>query len=119
MLRTIVLGHQFHALLLNFDAVHTNVRDGEITYLNQLRTTRDGDWPYVGVSHLVRSAAGDPEAFVFNYEGAPEIHVAFSDWRDADGERLPFHIVINDGSNAFDYSFTVIDTQAAAPDWAE
>jgi hypothetical protein len=119
MLRTIVLGHQFHALLLNFDAVHSNARVGEIAYGGERRATRDGDWPYGGVSHLVLGAVPDrPTAFVFNFSGAPEIRVAFSDWRDAGGETLPFHIVIDDGSNTYDYSFTVIATDASAPDWA-
>lgn len=119
MLRTIVLGHQFHALLMNFDAVHGDIRDGEIEYAGERRATRDGDWPYGGVSRLVRTSAGDgADAFVFNYSGAPEIRVAFSDWRDAAGEILPFHIVIDDGSNTYNYSFTVVATDAAAPDWA-
>lgn len=118
MLRTIVLGHQFHALLMNFDAIHSNLRAGEIEYAGERRASRDGDWPYGGVSHLVPGATPDrPTAFVFNYSGAPEIHVAFSDWRDAGGEALPFHIVIDDGSNTYNYSFTVIATDAAAPDW--
>ncbi|QGZ95716.1 hypothetical protein [Terricaulis silvestris] len=119
MLRTIVLGHQFRALLLNFDAIHNNLRAGEIEDAGERRATRDGDWPYGGVSHLVLGAAPDrPTAFVFKYTGAPEIRVAFSDWREAGGETLPFHIVIDDGSNRYDYSFTVIATDAAAPDWA-
>jgi hypothetical protein len=120
MLRTIVLGHQFHALLLNFDAIHTNLRVGEIEYAGERRATRDGDWPYGGVSHLVLGATPDrPTAFVFNYSGAPAIRVAFSDWREAGGGVLPFHIVIDDGSNRYDYSFTVIATDAAPPDWAD
>jgi hypothetical protein len=118
MLRTIVLGHQFHALLLNFDAIHSNVRDGEIDYAGERRATRDGDWPYGGVSRLI-SGAERAEAFVFDFEGAPEIRVTFSDWRDEGGEMPPHHMVIDDGSNTYDYSFTVIDTDAQAPDWAD
>jgi hypothetical protein len=118
-LRTAVLGHQFHALLLNFDTIHSNVRTGEIEFAGERRATRDGDWPYGGVSHIVLGTAPDrPMAFVFNYAGAPEISVAFSDWRAVGGETLPFHIVIDDGSNRYDYSFTVVATDAAAPDWA-
>lgn len=118
MLRTIVLGHQFHALLLHFDAIHGNVRGGEVRYAGHRRVTSVGDWPYGGTSKLVRTASGSAEAFVFNYEGAPEIRVALSDWRDVGGGALPFRMAIDDGSNVYDYSFTAIETNATAPDWA-
>src|SRR5262249_23108343 len=91
MLRTIVLGHQVHALLLHFDTIPANVRDGEAEFGGARRATRDGDWPYGGVVQLVQAAnGGHPEGFVFHPAGAPEIRIAFSDWR---GE-LPFHMVI-------------------------
>lgn len=115
MLRTIVLGHQFHAVLVKFDTVLTNVRDGTVDYAGERRTTREGDWPYGGTVRLVQSASGGhPEAFLFNMTGAPEIRVTFSDWR---GD-LPFHMTIDDGSNSYEYTFTAVTLDAPAPDWA-
>lgn len=115
MLRTIVLGHQFHAVLTRFDTVLSNARSGEIEYAGERRATREGDWPYGGTVRLVQSAnGGHPEAFLFNMTGAPEVRVVFSDWRGA----LPYHLVIDDGSNSYDYTFTAVRLDAAAPDWA-
>lgn len=119
MLRTVVLDHQFHALLLHFDAIHGNVRNGEVEYAGQRRAARVGDWPYGGTSQLVPTASGRVEAFVFNYEGAPEIRVALADWRAVGGAALPFRMSIDDGSNIYDYSFTTIETDATTPDWAD
>ncbi len=114
MLRTIVLGHQFHAVLTRFDTVLSNVRSGEVEYAGEQRATREGDWPYGGTVRLVQPADSDhPEAFLFNMTGAPEIRVTFSDWR----RDLPFHMVIDDGSNSYDYTFTAVTLDAPAPDW--
>jgi hypothetical protein len=116
MERTVVLGHQFHAILLNFDEIAISARDGETTFAGETRRMREGYWPHgEGTARIVYASAGaEPEALVFNFAGVPEITVTLADWR----EDLPYRLTINDGSHTFDYTFTAIEQNAARPDWA-
>jgi hypothetical protein len=109
MLRTIVLGHQFHALLMNFDSIAANVHDEG--------SARVGDWPYGGTLRMTRSGAR-AEGFVFNFAGAPEIRVTFSEWGIVNGVDTPFHMRIEDGSDTYEYAFTRVERTGSRPDWA-
>lgn len=116
MQNTIVLGHQFHAVLLHFDNIVISAHDGETTFAGETRRMREGYWPYgEGTARIVYAASGDrAEALVFNFAGVPEITVGLEAWR----EDLPYRLIINDGANTFAYTFTAIERNAARPDWA-
>lgn len=116
MQSTIVLGHQFHAILLHFDDIAISAHDGETTFGGETRRMREGYWPYgEGTARIVYAASGDQaEALVFNFAGVPEITVGLEAWR----EDLPYRLIINDGSHTFAYTFTAIERNAARPDWA-
>lgn len=120
MLRTVVLGHQFHALLFEFESTMRNVRDTHVLFAGENQRARVGDWPLGnGVATLVLDPAGErPVGLVFAFNGMPEIKVAFSDWRQESGRAAPHRLTIDDGSRTFDYTFTQVTTGADRPDWA-
>jgi ketosteroid isomerase-like protein len=119
MERTLTLGHQFHALLLHFDDLVRNPRDANVTFRNEARRARVGDWAYGdGEAQLVFNAAGTrPEALIFSFPGAAPIEMVFSNWRRAGGVQLPHRLAIDDGRRQFDYRFTRIALEAHSANW--
>jgi hypothetical protein len=118
MLRTVVLGHQFHALLLHFDGILSNVREQEVVYNGRTHRARDGAWPFGEGAARLLIADERPVGMVFNFAGVPEITVMLDDWRVANGTSLPHHLTIDDGTRSFDYSYTEIAPAAQRPAWA-
>jgi hypothetical protein len=54
------LGHQFHAFLLYFNDIVSNVqRNGEVVFEGEIHRATSGDYPYGGTVHLVQ---GDDES---------------------------------------------------------
>jgi ketosteroid isomerase-like protein len=118
--RTLTLGHQFHALLLNFDGLVGNARTADVSYRGATRIARVGDWPYgQGEVQLIMNRANTrPDALMMMFPGmGARIEIAFSNWRRVNGTSLPHRLSINDGSRTFDYRFTRIQTAPVSPNW--
>jgi ketosteroid isomerase-like protein len=111
------LGHQYHALLLEFDDIVDNVRQASnIEFGGELREARSGDYPYGGTVHLVQGEdASRPAGLRFDFPGNTVILAAFLDWREQDGMSLPRHVRIDDGERTFDYRYTSIAVTSGSP----
>ena len=113
------LGHQFHAFVLHFEDVVTNVRrHNDILFDNETRQAVSGDYPYGGVVHLIQ---GDdemrPAGLLFEFPENKVISVKFDDWRDTGEVRLPYQLQIDDGERIFDYHYTEISVTPRSPLW--
>jgi hypothetical protein len=113
------LGHQYHALLLEFDNIATNVReDTQVEFAGDMRTATSGDYPYGGTVHLVRGEdASRPAGLRFDFPDDNVIVASFLDWRETDDRVLPHHVRVDDGERTFDYRYTRVDISRASPLW--
>lgn len=112
------LGHQFHAYLLYFDEIVSNIRaTSDIQFRGGTYQATSGDKPGSGIAHLIAGDdPGRPVGLLFDNE---DISIAFSffDWRELDGESIPFHVQIDDGERIFDYRYSSIDLEPKSPLW--
>ena len=113
------LGHQYHALLLEFDDIAANVReDSQVEFAGEMRAAASGDYPYGGTVHLVRGEDASRAAGLrFDFPEDTLIFASFLDWREQEDRLLPYHIRIDDGERTFDYRYTNIDIAEESPLW--
>ncbi|MEM8816446.1 MAG: hypothetical protein AAGE85_11500 [Pseudomonadota bacterium] len=113
------LGHQYHALLLYFDDVMSNVRAVDsVRFRQQSRAAFVGDYPFGGTAYLVLENGGEKALGLrFDFPDIPTIEVMFDDWREVDGRSLPFLARIDDGNLVFDYRYTSIEISEQPPTW--
>jgi len=102
----IVLGHQFHAQILFFDRLNGPLEPGPESACGEGRcrslTGANGN------SLAIDMKTGLPVEFIIPREGEPDVRSTFSEWREVDGVRLPFHVTIDDGSRLFEYTFATV-----------
>ncbi len=111
------LGHQFHALLIHFDSVMTDIAKTTVELDNRTWQARSGSIPHGGTVTLIGSDLEQPAGMRFEYPQTPVIDVRYSDWRDTGDRSLPWQITIDDGSRTFDYRFTEISIADQIPLW--
>lgn len=117
--KSFALGHQYHALLLQFEALAVAVgRTPDVSFDGAVRTAISGEYPHGGRIHLVD---GDdrrrPEGFVFEFPESPRIEVRFDDWRRLGDSDVPFRLQIDDGQRVFDYRYTDIEIARGNAGW--
>ncbi len=100
---TIVLGHQFHAQLLQFEKLNGPLtepalvdRDG----VQCLATTSEKDQTL-----FVDAETKQAVALVYARETEPDIEMTFGDWRQVQGIDLPYLVIIDDGERVFRYQY--------------
>lgn len=112
-----VLSHQFHALLLDFDALNdgadvTPTPPGTCDCID--RTGRRAA-PGLGIEALVLRTArhgGMARGMLVRRSGKPAITMTFADWRPVAGRSLPFRIDLQDEALRFTFRFrdvTILD----------
>ena len=112
------IGHQFHAILLRFDEVVTEVSSGEDLFDGEPHTVRSGNGPFGGMIGLVLSDDEDePAGLLFELPGAPRIEARFSGWRAFGEHRLPSVILIDDTEREFEYRYSDITVEDQDPLW--
>jgi hypothetical protein len=113
------LGHQYHALLLEFDAIAGNIRNSaQVEFDGELREATSGDYPYGGTVHLIRGEEESrPAGMRFEFPEDTVIQTWFLDWRAHGNTLLPYHVRIDDGERTFDYHYTSIDISSESPLW--
>jgi hypothetical protein len=113
------LGHQYHALLLEFDNIAANVReDSQVEFVGEMHAAASGDYPYGGTVHLVQDKdASRPAGLRFDFPDDNVIVAAFLDWREVDGGMLPYHVRVDDGERTFEYRYTSIGIAPRLPSW--
>ncbi len=113
------LGHQYHALLLFFDEISSNVRRTDrIPFAGVARSGLIADFPSGGRILLVD---GDhqhrPAGFVFELPDHERFAAEFADWRQLGELDLPFSVQIDDGERTFHYRYTEIEVGSRNPLW--
>lgn len=113
------LGHQYHALLMEFDIIAANVGEGsKVEFDGEMREATSGDYPYGGTVHLVRGEdESRPAGLRFDFPEDTVIIASFLDWREQNDRVLPYHIRIDDGERTFDYRYSSISISTASPLW--
>ena len=113
------LGHQYHALLLEFDTIVGDVREGSrVDFGGEIREAISGDYPYGGRVHLVQGEdASHPAGLRFDFSEDSVVTASFMEWREQDNNLLPFHIRIDDGERTFDYRYTSIAVSSESELW--
>ena len=113
------LGHQYHALLLEFESVVERIRTSDsVEFGGRRLAARSGSYPYGGTVHLVLGEeASRPAGMRFDFPEDTVIEARFLDWRVHEDSELPFHISIDDGERTFDYRYTDIRIATASPAW--
>lgn len=113
------LGHQFHAFLLDFDGIASNVRQrDDVLFRGERSRSTSGDYPYGGAVHLVHGVdEAHPAGLLFEFPEGLVISVSFDDWRDVGGVALPYQLKIDDGDRVFDYDYAEIDVAPKSPLW--
>ena len=115
--KTFALGHQYHAFLLYFDEIVTNIdRRNDFDFEGDTYTALVGDYPYGGQVALVEGS-NRPVAMVFEFPEIEPIKVTFDDWGAVGGNELPFLVSIDDGERVFDYRYTSVDLDDRSPLW--
>lgn len=104
------IGHQYHAMLLHFDDVMSDVRNEEIQFRGETRNARTGDFPTGGIVSLVDGdQSNQPIGFLMLLPGETPIEVLLDDWRDDGiGRSLPFGLAIHHGDRVFTYDYTSV-----------
>ena len=113
------LGHQFHAFVIHFEEVTSNVRLlDDVLFGGEARRAKSGDYPYGGVVHLIQSADEmRPVGLLFKFPENTVISVKFDDWRNVGKVSLPYHLQIDDGQRVFDYHYSEIKVIPQSPLW--
>ena len=118
--RLFALGHQYHALLLDFDVIVAadSLRSTDTTFAGRKYSARRGSYPYGGSVYLIDGDDKDrPVGLLFEFADVGRIEVAFSDWRRAGERILPYRAEIDDGDRQFDYRYTAIEIEERSPLW--
>lgn len=113
------LGHQYHALLLYFDDIVSNVRQqSEVPVRGTTYTTVAGDYPFGGTLHRIDDESKErPAGMILVLPDAGPIDMFFLDWKSNGQLELPFHVRIDDGERVFDYRYTRIEVAPRSPLW--
>lgn len=113
------LGHQFHALLIHFEAIVANTETSDaVAFLGTDRRAVSGDYPYGGRVHLILGPdEARPVGLKFEFPEIPAISVTFSDWRLQGDTALPYELTIDDGERQFVYAFSRVSVSARSPLW--
>lgn len=110
--RRFVLGHQYHAILLHFDSIMSDVVErAEVPFGDSVRSGRTGKYPTGGEVSLVNGDTKDrPAGLIMNLPDETPITVRFDDWRSEENETaLPYMIIIEHQENTFTYDYTNIE----------
>ena len=114
-----ILGHQFHAFLLNFEHIATETAQfTDVLFDGQPHTGTVG---YIGDDAIVRLFDGDDKnpyaGLRFELSDDTVVDVIFSDWKEKRGQRLPYKMRIDDQERIFEYSFKKVEVTEKSPDW--
>jgi hypothetical protein len=113
------LGHQFHAFVLHFEEIVSNVRRlDDVLFDDEARQATSGDYPYGGDVHLIHgSDEVRPLGLLFEFPEDTVISVKFDDWRSVGNVSLPYHLQIDDGQRVFDYYYSEVKVTPQSPLW--
>lgn len=111
------LGHHFHAFLLQFEDVVSEIEPTEITFSNARHSAQKGVMATGAAVYLVEGEAPDQPAGLRFEFGELVVDVTTSAWRKQNGTMIPYQLTIDDGTNQFYYNFESVDTSPKPMNW--
>ncbi|WP_262693529.1 nuclear transport factor 2 family protein [Kordiimonas aquimaris] len=116
-LRDYALGHQFHAFLLHFNDIVSDIEVIEDTAFNDKSyQAARGVLDTGGYVSLMNPNAQQPAGLRFEL-GEYLIDITLSDWREQDGVQVPFTLRIDDQQRIFNYRYQFVDTSQKPLMW--
>ncbi|GJL94534.1 MAG: hypothetical protein DHS20C05_09390 [Hyphococcus sp.] len=117
-MRSFALGHQFHAFILHFGKIATEITaTPDIAFQGNSHSGFIGKLPFGGKVSLVGDNWEEPQGYIFKFPNTPAIEVMFFDWRKMENRDLPFHIRIDDQSDVYDYKYSKVEITERTPLW--
>lgn len=108
--RDFALGHQFHALMINFHDIVSDIEPvSEIDFAGGKASALKGMRDTGGAVYLIDGETPGRPAGTRYDVGDLKIDIIASDWRQVGGTTLPFALLIDDGTRTFDYQFRSVD----------
>ena len=108
--RDFTLGHQFHAFLMRFEELVDRTEPATaIEFAGGLHAGLKGTRDTGGDVYLIDGNTPDRPLGLRYDVGDLKIEIAASDWRDVDGENIPFALSIDDGERVFAYRYQTVD----------
>lgn len=110
--RRFVLGHQYHAILLHFDSIMSDVEvRNAISFGDSVRNGRVGRYPTGGEVTIIDGDTNNrPAGLIMDLPDETPITVRFDDWRTNESKTAaPYKIVIEHQENIFNYEYTEIE----------
>lgn len=101
------IGHQYHAMLLNFDRIMSGVHDEKLEFLGESRIAKTGQYPYGGTVSLVEGDEENrPAGFLMLLPEETPIEVSLQGWHQHKaGHILPNRLEIHHGGMVFTYNY--------------
>ncbi|WP_425409384.1 hypothetical protein [Hyphococcus sp.] len=108
--RRFAIGHQFHALALNFETIATNIVEVRDTpFAGGVFGGLEGDYPFGGKITLLQENAGRPHGLILSLPEEADIHVEFGAWRAGSGAPdVPYALTITHEERVFNYEYTEV-----------
>ena len=116
-----ILGHQFHALLIHFDELLSDVHvEQHVLFDGEQTRAMAGSSPFGGTVYRIdEDESGRVPGMVFEFPETPRIEVRFSGYEEIDGLRVPRQLVVDDGSATFDYRFWSLNLSESGKTWID
>lgn len=116
--RDFALGHQFHALMVNFHDIVSDIEPvSDVEFAGGKASALKGMRDTGGAVYLIDGETpGRPAGMRYDV-GDLKIDIIASDWQEVDGTALPFGLLIDDGSRTFDYQFRSVDMSGKPLMW--
>ncbi len=116
--RDFALGHQFHALLIHFRDIMTDIEPAQnIEFAGEKVSALKGTRSTGGAAYLIDGKSPDRPAGMRFDVADLKIDIIASDWRVVGGRHIPFALLINDGTRTFDYQYRTVDFADKPLNW--
>ena len=116
--RDFALGHQFHALLIHFRDIMTDIEPAQnIEFASEKVSALKGTRSTGGAVYLIDGKTPDQPAGLRFDVADLKIDIIASDWRVVDGKQIPFALLIDDGTRTFDYQYKIVDIADRPLSW--
>ena len=108
--RDFALGHQFHALMVHFRDIVSDIEPvSAVEFAGRETSALKGMRDTGGVVYLIDGDTPEGPAGLRYDVGDLKIDIIASDWRIEKGSVVPYALFIDDGSRTFDYRFRTVD----------
>ncbi len=104
-----IIGHQFHALALNFEEVANDITNvSRVEFDGGIYDGQQGRFPVGGAVTLLKNDNGRPHALILNLPDESAITVTYGDWRETPKGAVPYALAVSHEDRLFNYIYTSV-----------